>query len=169
MQSFPFPLVVPIEGEARASSEVIACGVGVQHKNMLALIRKYQNDLSEFGPLAFETRVARRPQGGGSPIEYAMLNEQQATLLLAFMRNSPKVIEFKIALVKEFFRMRDELGRRERNLWERMQALVAREVESKVRASFGSHLMLERKRDIPQFDAERALLERQIQPSLLSH
>jgi phage regulator Rha-like protein len=79
------------------------------------------------------------------------------------------VIEFKIALVKEFFRMRDELGRREKSLWQQMHALIAREVESKVRASFGSHLMLERKREIPRFDEERLLLESQIQPSLLTH
>jgi phage regulator Rha-like protein len=169
VKDFPFPLVVSIEGEARASSEIIARGVGVQHKNLLAMIRKYGGDLAEFGPVAFETRVAKRAQGGGTPTEYAMLNEQQATLLLAFMRNSPKVIEFKIRLVKEFYRMRDELGRREQSLWQQMQALIAREVESKVRASFGSYLMLERKREIPSLDAERDLLERQIQPSLLTH
>lgn len=169
MKDFPFPLVVPIEGEARASSELIARGVGVQHKNMLALIRRYLTDLSGFGPLAFETRLAKTPQGGGRPVEFAMLNERQATLLLAFMRNSPKVIEFKIALVKEFFRMHDELGRREQNLWKQMQGLIAREVESKVRASFGSHLMIERKREIPRFDEERYMLESQMQPSLLNH
>jgi hypothetical protein len=50
-----------------------------------------------------------------------------------------------------------------------MQGLIAREVEAKVRASFCSHLMLERKREIPAFDAKRYLLERQIQPSLLTH
>lgn len=38
--------------------------------------------------------------------------------------------------------MRDELGRREQNLGQQMRALIAREVESKVRASFGSHLIL---------------------------
>ena len=98
-----------------------------------------------------------------------MLNEHQAALLMTFLRNSPRVVEFKIALVREFFRMRDELGRREQNLWQQMQALIAREVESKVRASFGSHLMLERKREIPGFESERSLLEREIQPSLLNH
>lgn len=167
MNDFPFPLVVPIEGEARASSEVIARGVGVQHKNMLELIRRHSTSFEQLGSLAFQTRNPARQ--GGRPTEYAMLNEQHATLLLAFMRNSPKVIEFKIALVKEFFRMRDELGRREQSLWKQMQALIAREVESKVRASFGSHLMLERKREKPRFDEERGRLETQIQPSLLTH
>jgi len=97
-----------------------------------------------------------------------MLNEHQATLLITFMRNSPKVVSFKIALVKEFFRMRDELGRREQSLWQQMQALIAREVESKVRASFGSHLMLARRRELAALDAERELLERQMRPSLLN-
>lgn len=162
-------LVLAVEGEPRASSEVIARGVGVQHKNMLAMIRKYQGDLSEFGLVAFQTRARCSGKHGGGDVEFAMLNEQQATLLLAFMRNSPKVVEFKIALIKEFFRMRGELGRREQSLWHQMQALVAREVESKVRASFGSHLMLERKRDIPHFDEERFRLECQIQPELFIH
>ncbi|WP_249278658.1 hypothetical protein [Burkholderia multivorans] len=70
--------------------------------------------------------------------------------------------------MKEFFRMRDELGRREQSLWQQMQALIAREVESKVRASFGSHLMLARRRELAALDAERELLERQMHPSLLN-
>lgn len=165
MKDFPFPLVVPMDGEARASSEIIAKGVEQGHRGLMQLVRNYQGDFEQFGKVQFETRLNRR----GSPTEYAMLNEAQATLLMTFMRNSPRVVEFKVRLVKEFFRMRDELGRREQNLWQQMQALIAREVESKVRASFGSHLMLERKREIPHFDAERDLLERQIQPSLLTH
>ncbi|RQV23609.1 hypothetical protein DF039_09100 [Burkholderia cenocepacia] len=48
-------------------------------------------------------------------------------------------MQLKIAPVKAFFRMRDELGGREQNLWQQMRALIAREVESKVRASLGSH------------------------------
>lgn len=168
MSSFPFPLVVPIEGEARASSEVIAHGVEQSHASVIKLIRRYLAEFETFGRVGFEIR-SFETRGGPQQREFAMLNEQQATLLIAFMRNSPKVIKFKIALVKEFFRMRDELGRREQSLWKQMQALIAREVESKVRASFGSHLMLERKREIPAFDAERDLLERQMQPSLLPH
>ncbi|WGS53599.1 Rha family transcriptional regulator [Paraburkholderia sp. D15] len=168
MKDFPFPLVVPIEGEARASSEVIARGVGQQHASVIKLIRRHLADFETFGGVGFEIRTFDT-RGGPQQREFAMLNERHATLLLAFMRNSPKVIEFKIALVKEFFRMHDELSRREQSLWNQMHALIAREVESKVRASFGSRLMTERKREIPRFDEERSLLESQIQPSLLTH
>lgn len=164
MKDFPFALVVPINGEARASSEAIAARAELPHHGVIQTIRRYASDFEAFGKIALEVRLNRR----GKPTEYAMLNEHQATLLLTFLRNSPKVVQLKIALVKEFFRMRDELGRREQNLWQQMQALIAKEVESKVRASFGSHLMLQRKREIPEFDAERGLLELQMQPSLLN-
>lgn len=56
----------------------------------------------------------------------------------------------------------------QQGLWMQMQALIAREVESKVKASFGSHLMLTRKREIVPLRGERQLLEAAIQPSLLN-
>jgi hypothetical protein len=37
------------------------------------------------------------------------LNEQQATLLMTYLRNSEKVRNFKKRLVKEFYRMREEI------------------------------------------------------------
>lgn len=169
MIEFFTSLVLAVDGEPRASTEVIARGVEQQHASIIKLVRRHLADFESFGPIRFEIRLANTRQGGGRPIEFAMLNEQQGTLLLAFMRNTPKVIEFKIALVKEFYRMQGEIQNRDKNLWQQMQALISREVESKVRATFGSHLMLERKREIPQFDEERYRLESQIQPSLLTH
>ena len=166
MHNSPFAAVETIDGEPRASSETIAHGVEQQHASVIKLIRKHQADFEVFGPIRFEIRLAKTPQGGGRSVEFAMLNERQSTLLLAFMRNSPMVVEFKIALVKEFFRLHEEIQSQEKNLWQKMQALIAKEVESKVRASFGSHLMLERKREIPHFREERHLLESKIQPPL---
>lgn len=56
----------------------------------------------------------------------------------------------------------------QRGLWQQMQALIAKEVGSQVRASFGSHLMLNRKRELPGLRTEREMLESAIQPSLLN-
>lgn len=117
----------------------------------------------------FKSEVVKRRQGGGSLREFAMLNEHQAGLLIAFTRNTPKVIEFKVTLIREFFRMRDALSQRDQSLWLKMHALIAKEVESKVRASFGAHLMLKRKQEIPHFDHVRGLLEAEIQPVLFTH
>lgn len=73
----------------------------------------------------------------------------------------------KVGFIDAFNAMAEQLKRRDFGLWQQMQELIAREVESKVRASFGSRLMLERKREIPRLESERFQLEGVIQPSLL--
>lgn len=89
MDRYPFPLVTAVDGEPRASSEVIARGVNVQHKNVMALVKRYHVRLEQFGPLAFQTRVKRADGRGGQLTEYVMLNETQASAILTLMRNSP--------------------------------------------------------------------------------
>lgn len=163
------PIVSVINGEPLASTEVIASGMSQQHASVIKLVRKHADALGSFGPIRFEIRLAGTRQGGGRPVEFANLNERQTALLMTLMRNTDSVIDFKTRLIGEFYRMRDALQQRDQNLWQQMQALIAKEVESKVRASFGSQLMLERKREIPYFTQERERLESEIQPSLLPH
>lgn len=87
------------------TSLAIAEGVGNPHASVIKLIRQNTSDLEEFGPLGFEIHVVNRPQGGGAKTEYAILNEQQATLLLTYMRNNDVVRAFKKRLVKAFFEL----------------------------------------------------------------
>lgn len=91
--------------EPMTTSETISVGVGLEHKSVIQLIRKHVEGLQKFGVIAFEMRL--NPHG--KPTEYAWLNEQQATTLITMMRNSPRVVEFKIALVEAFFSLRDRL------------------------------------------------------------
>lgn len=98
------------DGELRVSSLAAAESTGVQHKNILGLVRDNMADFEEFGRVAFETQPFETP-GGVQRREVALLNEQQATLLVTYMRNSEVVREFKKALVKEFFEMRQTLAR----------------------------------------------------------
>lgn len=42
---------------------------------------------------------------GGRQVEEFLLNEEQATYLALLMKNSPKVVKFKMRLNKEFFRL----------------------------------------------------------------
>lgn len=168
MQQHIEPLVSVISGEPLASSLVIARGMKAKHKNVLELIRRHEPTLTEFGRVAFETRTFGTA-GGRQRREVAMLNEQQAALLISLMRNSEEVVAFKVRLIREFYRMRDALNQRTQNLYQQLQTLVAEEVETQVKASFGSHLMLERKRAIPELRARRERLEAEIQPSLHLH
>lgn len=151
------------DGEVRASSEAIAKDVNNAHASVIKLARKHQESLELFGPIRFEIRMGKR---GGKPVEIAMLNEQQSTLLVAMMKNSPVVLRCKVRLVQEFYRMRDALNQRAQGLWQEMQALIAQEVESKVKATYGSRLMLDRKREIPFFKEQHQRLGAAIQPPL---
>lgn len=89
----------------------ISNGTGTQHKNVLELVRTYHTDLEEFGRVAFETQPFATA-GGIQTREVAQLNEQQATLLLTYMRNSPIVRSFKKSLVRAFFEMAQKVKMR---------------------------------------------------------
>lgn len=99
-------LVFARNGQALTTSEIVAQGVGIQHKNLLALIRRYQPDFEEFGTPAFETRGS---EGTADYQVFAILNEQQATLLVTYCKNTETVRKFKVALVKAFYEMREQL------------------------------------------------------------
>nr|WP_253690541.1 Rha family transcriptional regulator [Corynebacterium ulcerans] len=97
------------------NSEVIADGVGIQHKNVLETIRKNQADFEEFGPVAFETRKGSPlPQGGfGKSTTIAVLNREQAMFAMTLFRNNATVIEFKKNLIKAFVAMENRIAQME--------------------------------------------------------
>lgn len=101
-------IIITSNDQLVTTTLAIADGTKVEHASVILLVRKYQADLEEFGEVRFE--IALNPQG--SPTEYAELNEQQATLILTFMRNSDIVRTFKKRLVKEFWDMRKKLSAR---------------------------------------------------------
>ena len=90
---------------------IIADSLDKRHTDVLALTHKYETELKNFGAVPFKTeQVARGCSAEPQQREFAYLNEQQATLLISMMRNCPKVIAFKIALVKAFYEMRQALA-----------------------------------------------------------
>ena len=94
-------LITVKDGVPTTSTLAIAERTGVQHKNIMDLVRTYQNDLEDFGEVAFETRLNFQ----GSPTEYAILNQAQSTLTLTYMRNTDVVRTFKKNLVSAFCEM----------------------------------------------------------------
>ncbi|WP_339539120.1 phage antirepressor KilAC domain-containing protein [Pseudomonas sp. RA_15y_Pfl2_54] len=93
-------IVSLIDGEAVTTTLAIAAGCGVDHASVIKLVRAYESDLQEFGLLDFKSEST-----GGRPTEFAVLNEQQSTLILTYMRNSAIVRESKKRLVKDFWRL----------------------------------------------------------------
>lgn len=99
------PIVTFSDGQPVTTSLAIAEGVGNPHSTVIKLIRQNASDLEEFGMVGFEIQPKPPGQRGGSDTEYAILNEQQSTLLMTYMRNNDVVRAFKKRLVKAFFEL----------------------------------------------------------------
>ncbi|WKS49524.1 Rha family transcriptional regulator [Corynebacterium propinquum] len=103
------------DGTLTTTSEIVAAGVGVQHKNVLETIRKNQADFEEFGRVAFETRT-RQTAGGPQKTTIAVLNREQAMFAMTLFRNTPVVVNFKKNLIKAFLAMENKLAQTEHQL-----------------------------------------------------
>lgn len=90
------------------TSEIIAQFAGVQHHTVTRLIQQHEEDFKYFGILRFEIEEIK---GRGQPAKHYELNEQQATLLMTYLKNTPQVRAFKKELVRQFYAMREELNR----------------------------------------------------------
>lgn len=94
--------------EPYTTSEIIAECAGVKHDTVQSLIRNHQEDFESYGIIGFEIR---KLDGRGRPMKIYRLNEQQATLLITYLKNTAPVRKFKMNLVKVFFEMREELSK----------------------------------------------------------
>lgn len=86
----------------RVDSRLLAQQLGSKHRSVFALIDRYSERLRGHGQLLFKKAVGERAQGGGNAERFALLNENQAILLLALSRNTERVVELKDRLVREF-------------------------------------------------------------------
>lgn len=98
-----------IDAEPFTTSEVTAEFAGVQHHAIQQIISKYESDFKEFGVIAFEMRKPLAGSKGGRPETIYHLNEEQATLLITYLKNTETVRAFKKELVRQFYVMRKEL------------------------------------------------------------
>jgi hypothetical protein len=91
--------------EPYTTSEIIAECAGIKHHAIKEHIRKQIVRLEQFGKVSFKMR----PLQSGQQAKDYILNEQQATLLITFLKNTDQVANFKTNLVRAFFEMREEL------------------------------------------------------------
>ena len=94
--------------EPYTTSAIIAECAEVKHDTVQSLIRNHQEDFESYGIIGFEIR---KLDGRGRPMKIYRLNEQQATLLITYLKNTGPVRKFKMNLVKAFFEMREELSK----------------------------------------------------------
>lgn len=104
-----------LKAEPYTTPEIIANNTDNSLHAVNQLVRYKKKHLERFGVLTFEMRKPPKNSKGGRPRKIYHLNEQQATLLITFLDNTPQVELFKVALVKQFYEMRDELNKRNLN------------------------------------------------------
>ena len=130
-------LVQIMGSEPTTTTLIIAEGMNLDHRAVMALVDKNTKDMEELGSFAFEMRKSK-----GRPLRFAYLNECQTTYLITLMRNSQIVKKFKKELTKEFFKQRKLIAhlltQRQNASWieQRKQGLVARREETDVIKEF---------------------------------
>lgn len=93
--------LVILEGkEIYTTSLIMSENLNIKHKNIMELLKDYSHidDLKRFETAEVRTK--------GRPLTVALLDETQALILVSLMKNSEKVIDFKVKLVKAFIKYR---------------------------------------------------------------
>ena len=88
-------------------SSIVAECTNLQHHTITRTIRKHQARFERFGKVGFKIQALK----SGQSAKDFILNEQQATLLVTFLKNTEQVANFKENLVRAFFEMREELSK----------------------------------------------------------
>lgn len=108
-----YELVEMKDNDIFTTSKIIADGTNNKHHSMTAIIQKYENDFAELGKVRFEME----PLESGQKEKVYLLNEEQATLLMTYLRNNEVVRKFKKNLVQQFYKMRRFLIEKQTKLW----------------------------------------------------
>lgn len=115
-------------------SRLIAEELGIEHRSLLATIESRISEIeSEFGAVTFEITPRKDYNKGGSQPKVAYLTEEQATFVMTLSRNTDKVVQAKIHLIKAFSKAKQalqsinpELLNMLSNMTEHMNILTAR-------------------------------------------
>lgn len=91
-----------VKNERRADTRLLAQHLGILHRSVFRLVSDHRPDFEAFGKVRFEN--ARSSSGQSEKV--ALLNEDQAFLLLTYSRNTTKVRALKVKMVKAFAEVR---------------------------------------------------------------
>ena len=93
--------LIATKTEARIDTRLLAQHLETQHESLFKLVTTHQGDFEELGKVRFQIGPSPDSRTGQS-MKFALLNEDQAYLLLTYSRNTARVRELKIRLVKAF-------------------------------------------------------------------
>lgn len=97
--------------EPRIDTRMLAQHLGNQHESLFKLVCTHRVDFEELGKVRFQIGASPGSRTGQT-MKFALLNEDQAYLLLTYSRNTARVRELKVRLVKAFRDARIAAGTR---------------------------------------------------------
>lgn len=96
-------------------SIVIAKETENAHESVVKLVRTYEEQFKQLGKVEFSDYLkSDKLRSTGKLI---LLNEMQAIFLITLLRNTERVLKFKLTLVQEFYHMRQILMERRTTDW----------------------------------------------------
>jgi phage regulator Rha-like protein len=98
-----------IDAVPYTTSDIVAECAEISYRSVQKTIEKHKSALEQFGIMRFEITISGK---AGRPKIVYNLNEEQATLLITFLKNTPVVVIFKVELVRQFYLMKNELLKR---------------------------------------------------------
>lgn len=110
-------------GEPVISSLLLAEGLGIAHRALIATIKKHVKYVERFGRVLFQ-KAPLKTNGGSQRVTCIDLNENQALFVGSLSNNTEQVVEFKATLVAEFDKARKMLIEKSNPLAQKMQALI---------------------------------------------
>lgn len=111
MNNLVFLTSQSVDAEPFTTSDVIAEYAGISHHGINVEVNKHFDRIKRAGHGKVSFKM--KPSPSGQKLKVFLLTEQQATLLITFLKNTPRVADFKEALVQQFFEMRRELIRQQ--------------------------------------------------------
>lgn len=119
-----------LKDEPYTTLNIIADSLDINFEAVRNKFYRYKNELQMFGVLLHEN--GKTPKTG-RPEKIWKLNEQQATLLISLLGNAPKVVKFKVDLVRAFYKAKKELD----------QAKLSRELNKRANISLAETIKKE--------------------------
>lgn len=155
------------DDEPRVDSRKLAAPLGVAHRSLFRLLAEHEADFADLGLMRFEIASVKTPGARGTKHQqYAMLNEDQAYLLLTYAKNTPEARRLKKHLIVTFRRARDSIEGRmsidrvsfEQALQVEREAAAARE-----RGRIGGHLLGKWRHEKPVYTSALKALQVELQ------
>ena len=95
--------IIEQDGELLVDSRLVAARLDIEHESFMATVKKYQSVIEpRFGNIRFEIGTVTNSVKAVNETKFVLLNENQATVLMTFSRNTPTVIQCKLDLVDAF-------------------------------------------------------------------